>query len=173
MLHVNTEHPPCWEWFLRGAETQEKSWGDGNEIINARAKHQQRANQDTTLISFKQIISDLKLNNFICSDEVSQTNSRLVKKKKIVLWICTSGQMIMDKYPKSHGRGTWDSGIQVINSNLAYQIWGWLWTMSITCKMLCSQKAPPVLSSHALVGFPDLAKLLLPLQIQKVTANYF
>lgn len=49
MQQVNAEDPPHWEWFPRGAVAQEKSWGDGNEIINTRAKHQQRANQDTTL----------------------------------------------------------------------------------------------------------------------------
>lgn len=55
-----------------------------------------------------QIIADLKLNSFICSDEVSQTNSTLVKKISAA-WICTSSQFMMDQYPKPCGWSTWGS----------------------------------------------------------------
>lgn len=75
-----------------------KNYVCGNEIINNRPKHQQRANQDTartpsssqstrdwSYASFLpapgwQIIPDPKLNSFIRSDEALQTKAMLVRK---------------------------------------------------------------------------------------------
>lgn len=72
----------------------------------------------------------------------------------------------MDQYPKPRGWGTWGTATQVIKSNLVYHQ-----TRALEFEACCEpsarsawkalglQKAPPVLSSPALVVLPRVAKV--------------